>query len=466
MGCRVRSMTVSSMDACCKFTMTQLLSSQKKSLRWCLGNIHPEPSRSACIPEAALRGFCEVLFQDQKWAEIWTVEDVGNVLWQLLHGRSELLTGVVGSLSEIENVELLDQLCREAIQELESYPRQYNIYIELPGLYWEGATITELILTDSMTLLGTAKPSVATSALIRPDRPLGDTSCASTVEEFMEAIAPVAAILLRRETIYLQILEKGFLNPLRLNEMPVMLSAALLKLKVLLVFAMEIGLLERREVYRLEYPTDGDWGEPVHVACHEATDSGKACLGLPNDMGNFLRGITFTTLKQVTISGIKGLLTPILEFIETLDSDEHAVGIGAGIEGLLDSLVSSNQTVSLLQCCIGIESILGEKNSGMQELGTTARLAERYSYLMGDSVPDRIRLREDFRKIFLKRGELVHARKTRLSLRDNWIVPKAQEMLQRLIRKELSLHLGIDAGRLVKMQLEHLRMDYSVSRWR
>ena len=102
----------------------------------------------------------------------------------------------------------------------------------------------------------------------------------------------------------------------------------------------------------------------------------------------------------------------------------------------------------------------------MQELGTTARLAERYSYLMGDSVPDRIRLREDFRKIFLKRGELVHARKTRLSLRDNWIVPKAQEMLQRLIRKELSLHLGIDAGRLVKMQLEHLRMDYSVSRWR
>lgn len=73
---------------------------------------------------------------------------------------------------------------------------------------------------------------------------------------------------------------------------------------------------------------------------------------------------------------------------------------------------------------------------------------------------------EDFRKILLKRGEFVHARKTRLSLRDNWIVPKAQEMLQRLIRKELSLHLGIDAGRLVKMQLEQLGMDYSVSRWR
>ena len=434
--------------------MTQLLSSQKKSLRWCLGNIHFEHSRSACIPEAALHGFCKVLFQDQRWAEIWTIDDVGDVLWWFLHGKSDLLTGVVGSLSAAENIELLDQLCLEAIQELESYPRQYNIYIELPGLYWGGETITELVLTDSMTLLGTAKPSVATSALIRPDRPLGDTSLASTAEEFMEAIAPIAAILLRRETIYLQILEKGFLSPSHLNEVPAILSAALLKLKVLLVFAMEIGLLERREVYRLDCPTDGDYEEPVHVACHEAVD-----------MANFLRGMTFTKSGQLTISGIRELLTPILEFIETLSSDEHAVGIGPGIEWLLDSLISSNQTISLLQCCIGMESILGEKSSGMQELGTTARLAERYSYLMGNSVADRIRLREDFRKIFLKRGELVHARKTRLSLRDYWVVPKAQEMLQRLIRKELSLHLGIDAVRLVKMQLEHLRMDYSLPGW-
>jgi hypothetical protein len=94
----------------------------------------------------------------------------------------------------------------------------------------------------------------------------------------------------------------------------------------------------------------------------------------------------------------------------------------------------------------------------------TVRLAERYSYLLGHSVADRIQLREDFRKIFLKRGELVHARKTRLSLRDDWVVAKAQEMLQRLIRQELSLHLGIDAARLAKMQLEHLRMDYSLTR--
>jgi hypothetical protein len=280
----------------------------------------------------------------------------------------------------------------------------------------------------------------------------------------MIAIAPVAAVLLRRETVYLQISEEGFLSLFHLNEVPAVLSAALLKLKILLVFAMEIGLLERKEVYRLPYPTDGDRGESIHIACHEATDSGKACLGLPSDMANFLRGITFVNSGQLTISGMKELLTPVLDFTEKLGSDEHAVGIGAGIEWLLDSLISSNQTISLLQSCIGMESILGERGSGMQELGTTARLAERFSYLMGHSVPERIQLREDFRKIFSKRGELVHARKTRLSLRDYWVVPKAQEMLQELIRKELSLHLGIDAAHLAKMQLDNLRMDYSFLR--
>jgi hypothetical protein len=97
--------------------MTQLLSSQKKSLRWCLGNIDFEHNRSACIPEAALHGFCKVLLQDQSWAEIWTEDDVGEVLLWFLDGKSDLLIGTVGSLSAVENVVLLDQLCSEAIQE-------------------------------------------------------------------------------------------------------------------------------------------------------------------------------------------------------------------------------------------------------------------------------------------------------------------------------------------------------------
>lgn len=385
------------------------------------------------------------------------------MLWSILHKRSDLLNSTVGSLSDPANVVMLDQLYLEAVQEFESYPQEYKLYIELPGLYWGGEWITELALSDSMTLIGTTNPSPAIREITRPDRALGDTLSASAPEEFMIAIAPMAAILLRRETVYFQISEKGFL-PFESNSVPVMLSAALLKLKILLVFAMEIGLLERQEVYRLEYPTEGDDGERVHVACHEATGTGKAYLRLPSDMANFLRGMIFSNSEHPAIFGIKDLLIPILEFIEKLGSDQHAVGIGAGIEWLLDSLMSSNQTISLLQCCIGMESILGERSSGTNELGTTARLAERYSYLMGQSVADRIQLRDDFRKIFLKRGELVHARQTRLSLRDYWVVPKAQEMLQQLIRRELSLHLGIDAKRLAKMRLEHLRMDYSVPR--
>jgi hypothetical protein len=447
--------------------MTKLTPSQRKSLRWCLGKIKLGVEKSLSIPATELRSFCHGLLGDQRWAEIWTIDDAEVLLWSFVDRKRNFTIEKIGHLSDPENTSLLDQLCDDTIRELESYPRKYNIYIELPGLFWGGESITEIVLSESMALLGTKPASAATNTLTRPDRTLGDTEAAATLDEFVEAIAPVAAFLLRRESVYLKISELGFLRDLPTYEAPHLLATALTKLKILLVFAMEIGLLERREVFRATYVDERDQSGPVHVVCHEAHASGKNSMSLSTDMSNFLRGIIFVNAEQLDIHCIDELLAPALNFITKLSQDEHAVGIGSGIEWLLDSLISSNQTISLLQCCIGMEAILGERSSGAQELGTTARLAERYAYLMGHSVHDRVQLREDFRKVFLKRGELVHARKTRLSFQDHWLIPKAQEMLQNLIRKELCSNMGIDARQFTKMQINHLRADYSFHRyWR
>lgn len=135
----------------------------------------------------------------------------------------------------------------------------------------------------------------------------------------------------------------------------------------------------------------------------------------------------------------------------------HAQRIAAGIEWLLDSLVTTNQTLSLVQSCIGMEAVLGDSTSAAYELGITARLSERFSYLMGTSAENRSELRDQFRAVFAKRGDLVHARRHRLSPHDLQVVHAAQKMLQELIRKELSLLLELPhvvLGRMDPMEIK------------
>ncbi|MES2248851.1 MAG: hypothetical protein V4645_16350, partial [Pseudomonadota bacterium] len=124
---------------------------------------------------------------------------------------------------------------------------------------------------------------------------------------------------------------------------------------------------------------------------------------------------------------------------------------------LVDSLVTTNHTLSLVQSCIGIEAILGDSAPGGYELGITARLSERFAYLMGTSAGNRSELRDRFRAVFAKRGDLVHARKSRLPPSDLQIVHTAQRMLQELVRKELSLVLNLPPvvlGRMNPMDIK------------
>jgi len=76
--------------------------------------------------------------------------------------------------------------------------------------------------------------------------------------------------------------------------------------------------------------------------------------------------------------------------------------------------------MAFLAACIGLESIFGEKPSGMTEL--SRRLVDRDSFMLGKDRDERGKLARDFEEVLKVRGELVHARTSRLKAKD-WASP-------------------------------------------
>jgi len=127
-------------------------------------------------------------------------------------------------------------------------------------------------------------------------------------------------------------------------------------------------------------------------------------------------------------------------FFEQCNNPDYPA-IAAAMEWYVDSKTAENQTFSYLAACIGVEAILGEDGAERMET-MTARLSDRYGFLLGVGRQDRKRLAEEYYSVLKLRGTLVHARRKRLTQQEQGLLHKAQALLRALIDKEVRTLTG------------------------
>lgn len=112
-------------------------------------------------------------------------------------------------------------------------------------------------------------------------------------------------------------------------------------------------------------------------------------------------------------------------------------------EWYIDSIGTEDSTLAYLMACIGIEAIFNDAEQMMSEM--TQRLADRYSFMFGETGAERQALKSTFDAVFKQRGQLIHARQPRLHGRDLRLLMDAQKILERSIARELRLDRSISA---------------------
>ncbi len=111
--------------------------------------------------------------------------------------------------------------------------------------------------------------------------------------------------------------------------------------------------------------------------------------------------------------------------------------LGAAMEWYVDSITADNQTFAYIAACIGLEAILGYGDSPEKMDSMSPRLADRYGFLLGLGRAERESLAGEYRKMLTLRGRLVHARSARLTANERVQLHKVQDMLSKVISKEV-----------------------------
>lgn len=170
-------------------------------------------------------------------------------------------------------------------------------------------------------------------------------------------------------------------------------------------------------------------------------------IGLPNNIVPFANNIALSsasikylqTLNQdesAIIKYFKDKLAIPIKIISSPEESTDAKSIKTAVEWAFDSSLEQNETISFIQTCIGIEALLGEE-TGRESL--TETLADRCAYLLAQNISQRNELRREFRKLYRLRSKIVHGRAMSLSDKERGYLYWGNDILTRIIRKEMSL---------------------------
>ncbi len=126
-------------------------------------------------------------------------------------------------------------------------------------------------------------------------------------------------------------------------------------------------------------------------------------------------------------------LSNTLAFLQIPDEHPDAERIRATMEWAFDADTTGNETIALLQRWIGIEALIGDKDTGR----ITDKLADRYAYLLGRTHSERETLRQKFIDSYNHRSEIMHGRRARLAPHNISAGFLTREMLSRLLEIEI-----------------------------
>lgn len=173
--------------------------------------------------------------------------------------------------------------------------------------------------------------------------------------------------------------------------------------------------------------------QPDRIATASIQDSHtlqSSFIGLPEGLQRYLSRLALAgnvepetgllqparlTASQFPPKWMADGLSSVRTYFLNAQTQTSLTRVSAAMEWLVDAESGTDQTMGYLAACIGVESLLGEETEPEVH---TSRLADRYSYMLGQTREQRAKLAGEFLEAFKTRGKIVHARRTRLAGKD------------------------------------------------
>lgn len=386
-----------------------------------------------CFDESKYEDIDKYIKELKKHKKAWMRDiDLYRLLYEhiseYLSERNEKIRDLSGKLKDIIGEKGSENLCDIIISYLESIPRDYFVFFELPST--NGIGIKEINLTDTISFVEVVDE-----------------------HDFPEVSIPPMSLLggnytLRKGMLYIRIRVDGYADgTLECSA----IKKAYSKFKQIFLLAILSGVIRTKcglllgitvpqnyvinitEPYTEKYVFTLPKIVADHISKMEINEDILKPTELEVLFETFENKETPTLVDKVKI--LKKRLQYPIKLLKTSDNDESTEPIKTAIEWAFDSLTNDNDTFAFIQVCIGLESILGDKDS--QE-NITKTLADRCAYLLGNSISKRKDIREKFRGLYDVRSKLVHGRKASLDDEQRGLLKFAKNTLDQIILKEIS----------------------------
>jgi len=392
-------------------------------------------------PEIGFPGFEDLTREVLKYKKDWLgYSDVYRI--SLIHikrslegehpGEQTLSGQLADLLSESGHKDLIECISQFFI----SIPRKYLIYLPLPSLAGFEFEIEPLELQQGILF--------KVSSQVKTLEPQNWLTMALGVPKLDEELSIGDSYLCVRVEGY----SGGFLGDSATEE-------ALRAFKILLHAGLTTDLFEIDE-YRQPQSTDLSYfglgiEQPQHRIPKISVKSSDQTGGeetvtyteLPIDFTRFVQSIFFHRNNQVLEKAKQGkdalssfLIASFKKHASLLGQNtSEAESIKLAIEWGINSRIVENKTLSFIQICMALESILGDDLE--EEQGLTASLADRCAYLLAKGSKARKLARKTFKEIYKLRSNLVHGRSSRWTDDMDLSRHRAESILDAAIAKEL-----------------------------
>jgi hypothetical protein len=382
------------------------------------------------------------------WGDLLSGFDVMDLVIRRLSRVSQKIPkDYVGLLKDAPGGDaLITEAKEDLVCFLESLPRSYFVYFPLTSVPSIGQS--ELQLTPDIAIVDTAFPGSIEAHLVKDEAAIG----------LVAAMLGRSSSVLAEDTRYVRIRAWGYATESLTTDVA---TSALAELKHFVFISLARNIFKDERL----------WGRPpqllpVVISYITPSDNDRYGVSIPEELGRFLarlqpnlEGLRYFDMSkgaylgageqrvpatpQELASAMKDHYGPSDAFLSIPRDNRDMVRVKAAIEWWIDGLTSENQTISFLQLCIGFEALLGEptdSNGGRAgERGVTERLSDRYAYLLGRTQSEREAYRAEFKKVYDRRGQIVHQRQTHLRRsEDAEACIDARRMLFNAIAEELN----------------------------
>lgn len=371
-------------------------------------------------------------------------EQVSDYLSEHVEKRRE----TSGDLKDIITNEGIESVSNRIIDYIESIPRKYFVYFELPSV--KGIGVKEINLTDDISLIERVDENDFSEIKI----PVEEVSWLRT------ALGPYDNYSLSKGRLYIRIQTDGYSDG-TLESSATKKAYSRFK-QVFLLAKLSKVLIETKETVTLGLgQVIGSYFNNPQVFVVDAMELNAEknySISLPKVVSDYISKISinenilkpdkyefidvkFEDKVALTPNDIAKILKKRLQhavkLLQSSDEDENVRPIKTAIEWAFDSLTNDNETVAFIQSCIGLEAILGDENENHKR-PLDDKLADRCAYLLGKKISERKELREDFIKLYDTRSELIHGRKAELDEGQRYFLRFSQRILSGIIWKEIS----------------------------